>query len=184
MFLTQIDVKAFKASADRTTQFTIQQFDLVDLDYSFLTGFDDLTKILLNQCSNTPFAANLPRNLPTLLKLVSLLVDGVDYTAACPTAALIAPCTCTVPAGDPIITMTCPAGITIAQIQASFKKLPANSNIGNIILNLPDGAHLIPSNILGSSIASTIKLIGPFSNMLSRLTVNKTTHKIYIFQSI
>jgi len=145
---------------------------LVNLDYSFLAGFNLLTKILLNHCSNTPFAANPPKNLPTLPKLVSVFVDGVNYNAACPTAALIAPCLCIVPAGDPVVTITCPAGNTITQIQATFNNLPVNANIGNIILNIPAGAiTLIPSNILGSCIPSTIKLIGSDSSILSKLTV-------------
>jgi len=158
----------------KVTLFTIEQFDLANLDYIFLTGFNLLTKVLLNRCSNTPFAGNPPKNLPTLPKLISVFVDGVNYISACPTAALLAPCTCIVPAGDPVVTVTCPAGSTITQIQAAFNNFPATVNVGNIILNLPAGANLIPSNILGSSIASTIKLIGPASNILSKLTVYQT----------
>jgi len=138
---------------------------LVDLDYSFLNGFNVLTKVLLNQCLNTPFAANAPKNLPTLPKLVSVFVDGVNYNAACPTAALIVPCLCIVPSGDPVATITCPAGNTIAQIQAAFNNLPENSNIGNIILNLPVGVStFIPASILGKNLATSIKVIGPAAN--------------------
>ena len=166
----QIDKSAFSKSADTDTLFTIKQFDLLNLDYSFLTGFNALTSVALNKCTNTPFASNPPTNLPTFLKPISILVDGVIYTAACPTAALLAPCKCIVAPGDQVCTITCPAGTDIADTQKAFNNLPKNSIIGNIIINLPVAAN-VPANILGNNVASTVKLICPAGNPLSKLTV-------------
>jgi len=148
---------------------------LINLDYSFLTGFNVLNNFFLNLCSNTPFAANPPKNLPTLAKLISVLVDGVNYNAACPTATLLAPCTCILPAGNSVVTITCPAGTLIAQIKAAFNNLPEKSNIGNIILNLSVGTEtFIPASILGKNSATSIQVIGPMANAgdsLSQLKV-------------
>lgn len=161
---------AFTTPAKKVTKFTIQQLDLLNLDYSFLTGFDILTSVVLNKCTNTPFASNPPKNLPTLPKLNSVLVDGVIYTAACPTAALIAPCTCIVAPGDKVCTITCPLGTTIAQTQNAFNNLPVNSIIGNIIISLPAVAN-VPPNFFGNNEASSIKLICAAGNPLSKLFV-------------
>lgn len=168
---TQIDANAFAASAATCTLFTIEQFDLGILDYSFLANFNVLTSLLLNQCTSTPFAGNPPKKLPTLPSLLSVLVDGVDYKAICPAAALLAPCTSIVNPGDQICTFTCPQGTAITDIEKAFNNLPANSNIGNVILNIPVGTTAITKSLLGNNLATSIKLIGLAANSLSKLTV-------------
>jgi len=152
------------------------------LDYRFSTGFNSLTNILINDCTRTPFAGNPPKNLPKLPKLISVLVDGVIYSATCPSAALLAPCTCILPPGDQVCTFTCPPGTNFGQITDAFNNVPENSNIGNIILHLPTGTNsinstnsTIPASILGTNAASTIKLICPAINPLSNLTVQRYT---------
>lgn len=167
---TQIDTNAFKASATTCTSFTIQLFDVGNLDYSFLDSFNALTQLLYIQCTNTPVAGNPPKNLKTLPNLKSILVDGVPYNSVCPSALLV-PCTCTVPPGDTVFTVTCPAGTKNLQIQNLFKSLPTNLNIGNVILNFAASATTIPPNLLGDKAVSTITLIGPTGNPSSKLTV-------------
>ena len=97
------------------------------IDFSFLTGFNVLTNVLLNHCKDTPSASHPPRNLPTLQKLISILVDGVIYNAQCPNTTILTPCTCSIAAGDSFGTITCPSGTTLEEIQAAFKKIPINS---------------------------------------------------------
>jgi len=152
---------------------TIEGFDLKNLDYSFLAGFNVLKNILINRCTNTPTVGFPPKNLPTLPSLISILIDGDIYTNPCSNAALLDPCTCGAPAGAKTASITCPVGTTLAQIQNAFKTLPANSNIGNVILNLPAGKNIIPANLLGSIDADTIELIG--SPIKSKLTVSIKT---------
>ena len=166
--MKQIDANAFTASAATCTLFTIQMFDISNLDYSFLAGFNVLTKLLLNQCT---VGANPLKNLPNLPNLV-VLVDGAVYNRKCFNAAVLSPCTCAVPTGAKEVTITCPPGTTIQQIKTAFQKLPANSNIGNVILNFPLATTTaIPADILGNVKASTIQLIGPTQPTLSKLTV-------------
>lgn len=168
--LTQIDQNAFTASAPTCTAFTIQLFNVENLDYSFLNSFNALTQLLHSQCTNTPVAGNPPKNLPTLQNLKLILVDGIPYTSVCP-SALVAPCTCNVTPGDVVFTVTCPAGLGNEKIQNLFNSLPTNLNIGNVILNLNSDETAIPANLLGNKAASTITLIGPTGNPLSKLTV-------------
>lgn len=130
-----------------------------------------MTKLLLNQCTNIPFGANSLKNLPNLPNLV-VLVDGAVYNQKCPNSAVLNPCTCAVPTGAPEVTINCPPGTTIQQIKTAFQNLPANSNIGNVILSFPTGATtVILAEILGNNKASTIQIIGPTQPTLSKLTV-------------
>jgi len=99
------------------------------------------------------------------------MIDGVIYNNPCSSLALLAPCLCSDTTGSTAISITCPAGTTITQIQNVFNTLPANTQIGNIVLNLPSGDIYIPANLLGSITADTISLIGSPGNILSRLKV-------------
>jgi len=175
-------VNAFASSASKARLFTIQGFDLGILDFSFLKGFNALTNIFINQCINTPTIGNPPKNLPTLPSLISILIDGVIYTNPCFNAALLAPCTCGVPAGAKIASITCPAGSTLAQIKNAFSTLPSNANIGNIVLNILSGENVIPANLLGNIAADTVELIGPvISKSLLRLSVSKTDGRLLYY---
>ena len=168
--LIQIDPNAFTASAPTCTTFTIQLFDVGNLDYSWLNSFNALTQLQHIQCTNTPVAGNPPKNLPTLPNLKSILIDGIPYNSVCP-SALVAPCTCTVTPGDTVFTITCSEGLGNGKIQNLFNSLPTYLNIGHVILNLNADATAIPANLLGNKAASTITLIGPNGNPLSKLTV-------------
>lgn len=158
-----IDAAAFTSSASTATAFTITNFDLINVDYSFLANFNLLTTLNLKTSKNVPTKAKPPTNLstlPVLSKGQNVLVDGVPYERVCPAAASLTPCTCD---GSGLqAKTTCPAGTTLAQIQDVFNKLPANSNLGDVVLNFPAGAATsIPQGILGSNAAFTIEVIGP-----------------------
>lgn len=167
----QIDANAFSSSASTARVFILQSFDLGILDYSFLKGFNLLTNILINKCINPPTIGVPPKNFPNLPSLISILIDGDIYNNPCSNAALLAPCVCGATAGSKAVSITCPTGATIAQIQNAFNALPANTQIGNVLLNLPAGAINIPANFLGSIAADAISLIGSSGNTLSRITV-------------
>lgn len=79
--------------------------------------------------------------------------------------ALIVPCF--LRAGS----MTCPARITLAQIQANFNNIAPNANLGNVVINLPTGVKNIPSDFLGRNAANSITLVGATARALSQLTV-------------
>ena len=161
-FATCATESAFAASGDKDTLFTIQQCDVGNVDYNFLKNFNVLKNLLLNQCSNTPTATNPPKNLPKLPNLVSILVDGVIYNAQCPNSTILDPCTCVVPPGDQVCTITCPERSNVIDIVNTFTGIPGNSILGNVILNFPTGTEtLIPSKILANNSATTINLIGP-----------------------
>lgn len=158
----QIGVNAFATSASTDTQFTIQQFDVGNLDYSFLANFNVLTQVLLDQCSNPPTAADPPKKFPKLPNPVKVLVNGVIYNAQCPSAAVLDPCKCVVAPKDQVCTITCPEGSDMLDIVNAFTNVPLNSILGNVILNFPrDTDTFIPSKILGANPATTIKIIGP-----------------------
>lgn len=149
------------------------------LDYSFLTGFNVLKNVLLNQCTNTPDSANPPKNIPIFQKLVLILVDGVVYNSQCPDAALLAPCTCAIRKGEQVVTTICPEGSIMFDIMNAFSNFPENSNLGNVIIHFPSAKEMtVPAVILGDNSATTIKLIGPLNNPLSTIQVLETTiHK-------
>ncbi len=130
------------------------------VDYNFLKNFNALKNLLLNQCSNTPTATNPPKNLPKLPNLVSILVDGVIYNAQCPNATILDPCTCVIPPGDQVCTITCPEGSNMRDIVNAFTGISGNSILGNVILNFPTDTTYIPEKILSDNPATTIQLIG------------------------
>jgi len=88
--------------------------------------------------------------------------------------ALLLPCTCEPTKEGTIDTITCPAGTTLAQIKTAFNNIPVNTNLGNVVLNIPDGPVVFPANLLGNNTANTIKLIGTFA--LSKLAVKETSN--------
>lgn len=137
-----------------------------------------LTKIQHNQCTSSPTVLNPPKNVPKFLNLVPLLVDGVVYNSKCPDVALFAPCTCSIPKGDQVITTTCPFGSSILEIMNAFSNFPYSpdlntvSNIGNVVIYFPPLiATVIPLTFIGNNEAATIKLIGPTAKALSKLTM-------------
>ena len=78
-FFVQIAAGAFTSSARTATQFWIENFDVVNVDYSFLANFNVLTTLKIDQCSNPPTAVNQLKNLPAnLLQLMKISVDGVN----------------------------------------------------------------------------------------------------------
>ncbi len=76
----QINTAAFTASAPTDKTLTIEHFDVGQLNYGFLKGFNALTTIDINKCTGSPTGnpATLPTNLPAL---TAIKVDGVNiYT--------------------------------------------------------------------------------------------------------
>ena len=69
----QVDPNAFRATKNYTRTFTLNNFDCVLLDLSFLSGFDKLNTLTFGNLGNIHFC--LP-SLPTLSGLVKL---GIDY---------------------------------------------------------------------------------------------------------
>jgi len=69
-------------SSQLVTDFSIENFDVIDLDYDFLSNFEFLTNIGINKCTNAPSEVKPPINLPTsLLNLKTIFVDGTNiYT--------------------------------------------------------------------------------------------------------
>jgi len=84
---------------------------------------------------------------------------------------LVPPCSCD---GSGLqVKIGCQAGTTLAQIQGVFNNLPANSNLGDVVLNFPPGAATsIPKSLLGNNAAYTIEVVGP-TGTPSALTVLK-----------
>jgi len=76
---------------------------------------------------------------------------------SCIDGSLLSPCTCV----DG--TITCPSGAAIAQLNGIFNKIAANTNLGNLVLNLATGE--IPALFLGNNAANSIKLIGTLSQL-------------------
>lgn len=74
-FLLQINAAAFSASAATVKTLTIKLFDVGQVNYGFLKGFNVLTTIDIDQCASTPTGnpATLPTNLPAL---TAINVDG------------------------------------------------------------------------------------------------------------
>lgn len=102
------------------------------------------------------FLANYPQATVTIVS---------PKDTSCIDSTLLAPCTCT---GG---TITCGAGNTLAQIQAVFNNIAPNTNLGNVVINLPPGVSTIPANFFGKNPANTITLIGGFARALLQLTV-------------
>ena len=70
----QIDQNAFKKSAPFTTLFILEQFNLANINFNFLAGFDALVMIQIIKSTNL----QQPPNLPTLPSLTEFLVDGTN----------------------------------------------------------------------------------------------------------
>lgn len=104
------------------------------------------------------FLANYPQTTVTLVS---------PKDTSCIDSTLLAPCTCN---GG---TITCGAGNSLAQIQAMFNNIAPNTNLGNVVINLPPGVNSIPANFFGKNAANTITLIGSVARALSQLTVFK-----------
>lgn len=68
----QIDQNAFRMSAPFTTLFILQQFNLANINFNFLTGFNALVMIQIIGSTNL----QQPPNLPTLPSLTEFLVNG------------------------------------------------------------------------------------------------------------
>jgi len=78
-FIFQINANAFTSSASTATQLLIATFDVVNVDYSFLANFNQLTTLQINNCANPPTVVNQPKNLPqNLPKLTTVSVDGTN----------------------------------------------------------------------------------------------------------
>ena len=139
--------------------------------------------MLINQCTNSPTAANPPKNLPNFKQPVSVLVNGVLYDKQCPDGALLNPCTCAVAPGEKIGTITCPPKVDMLDIVSAFTRLPAKSILGNVILNLPTATTTyIPQKVLSNYPATTITLIGPkgTSQLLTVIKLLKTNFNYFL----
>lgn len=176
----QIDAKAFQASNGTCTLFSIQQFDVGILNYSFLAGFKVLTQVSLTKCANSPTTQNPPKQFQPLMnpsKPVSFLVDGIAYDSTCPDAALLVPCKCTIPKGAKVVTASCPEGSSLLEIMNAFTHFSTPlsfqyGNIGNVVIYFPAAAEtIIPTRFLGNSKPETVKIIGPATKDLSKLKV-------------
>ena len=168
----QINQGAFLASALTLTNLIIQNFDVANVDYSFLNNFNSLSSVQINQCSNAPSAAILPKNLSqTLPKLSNFLVDNVNIYPTCPYPGILLPCSCAIPAGQTIGTVTCPIS-SVSQIQNAFSLIPQKTNIGPFVFNFePNTVTSIPANFLSNIQGTSITLIGPGTTIKSRLQV-------------
>lgn len=157
--------------------FSIHQFDVGILDYSFLTGFKVLTDVSLTYCSNTPILQSPPKGLPANFpKPIRVLVDGVAYNSECPPTEFLEPCKCSVPQGDKVVTVNCPEGSSMLEIMNAFTiSIPLTfsyRNIGNVIIHFPAATDtIIPTRFLGNDNPETVKLIGPATKELSKLKV-------------
>lgn len=92
---------------------------------------------------------------------ISLIV--AKFTAPCSGIPSNGPCTCGVDRnnlGLVTLTISCPSGSTVTQIQNAFANIPMNKKIGKVVLNLPSGANAIPVNLLGQHAVESIQLIG------------------------
>ena len=65
---------------EKATEISIENFDLSNVDYGFLAGFQFLATIRINKCTNAPSKTQPPKNLPTadLPNLKSIFVDGTN----------------------------------------------------------------------------------------------------------
>jgi len=102
------------------------------------------------------FTANYPQ---ATINIVS------PNDGSCLDSFLLSPCTC---GGGSI---TCPVGTSIAQIQAAFNNIAPNTNLGNVVINLPAEVKNIPANFFGVNAANSITLAGAAAGPLSQLTV-------------
>ena len=107
-------------------------------------------------------------------------IINVVYPAPLPPAqscgisnTIWSPCTCIPNNAGTVGTVTCPAGTSLAQIQTVFNNIPPNTNLGNVIPNIPVETTALPPNLLGKNAASTIQLIGTAAGALSQLTVSR-----------
>lgn len=117
---------------------------------------------------NLPRGTNKANSLPAtfLAKNPQAIINIISPNdASCIDSTLLFPCTCT---GG---TITCPSGIILAQIQSVFNNIAPNTNLGNVVINLPPGINALPANLLGDNAANTITLIGTGARALSKLTV-------------
>lgn len=69
---------SFQATATKTTLITIRQFNLININWNFLIGFNVLTTVQISNCVNV----NVPPVLPALPNLNQFLVDGVNKLPA------------------------------------------------------------------------------------------------------
>ena len=142
-----------------------RQFNFVNINWNFLSGFNVLTTVQIFNSINI----NLPPILPPLPFLNQFLIDGVNNLPSseqfqCPSINLLSPCTCLQTLsgqGQFVLAITCPQGTALADIQTAFNRIPVRVNIDTILLNLPSGANVIPANFLGNNKARVLELIGP-----------------------
>jgi len=126
----------------------------------------NIQSVTLNLSKGTNIANSVPASFTTNYPAAAISIVHPLTTIDCIDSSLLAPCTC-------LLDITiCPAGTTIAQIQAIYNKIAPNTNLGIVMLNLPAGATTtIPANLLGTNSANKIELIGPAGNIRSQLTV-------------
>ncbi len=73
-----MNISTFLGS-EMATEFWIANFDVANVDYSFLTFFNALKTVAINKCSNFPSKISQLKNLPTNLpSLASVFVDGTN----------------------------------------------------------------------------------------------------------
>ncbi len=166
----QINQGAFSASAPTLINLIIQNFDVINVDYSFLNNFNSLSSVQINQCSNAPSSTKLPKNLTEKLpKLSNFLVDNVNIYPTCPYPGILLPCACT---GQTIGTVTCPLSTSVYQIQNAFSLIPPKTNIGPFVFNFEaNTVTSIPANFLSNIPGTSITLNGTDATTKSRLQV-------------
>lgn len=126
---------------------------------------------------NLPQGAAIADYIPTIFKInyPAAVISAIYPTPPPPSCGLggvlLSPCTCNPNNVGTVGTITCPAGATLTQIQTVFANIPPNTNLGNVVLNIPTEATVLPANLLGTNAASTIQLIGSNARTLSQLTV-------------
>ncbi len=126
----------------------------------------NIQSVTLNLNKGTNIANSIPAAFTTNYPAAAISIVHPLISTGCIDSSLLAPCTCF------LDITTCPAGTTIAQIQAIYNKIAPNTNLGIVMLNLPAGATTtIPANLLGTNSANKIELIGPAGNIRSQLTV-------------
>jgi len=80
----EVDADAFRSTKNYTTDFLINVIDCTLLDLSFLSGFNQLTKLLLANIHNIQHCLSSLPSLPRLIKLVFEHCSGMNELYAFP----------------------------------------------------------------------------------------------------
>lgn len=134
---------------------TLTAADTLDI-FSRIPGGLFIESVTLNLRRGTNRGNSMPSSFLANYPDVTISI-AVPNDNSCIDSSLLSPCTCV----DG--TINCPSGTAIAQLNTIFNRIAANTNLGNLILNLATGE--VPAQFLGINAANTIKLIGSLSQL-------------------